>query len=735
MRDFLGRVLQEEIHDSKNKLLSSQFYTYKGLRLISQIDAERCETTYAYDGAGRLKEEIRVDNQQIYDYDSLGRVEKITAWYGNLPHEVTIKVFKYDLLNRPIEERIEDAAGIVLHQILYAYDEQGNRIQTTLYKEAGESVTSINYNSDKKPIKIVNPEGETTYNSYEEEHRNILGQNVLKVTTTDALGRITQQIHDALGRVTEVIRKDPLGMIIAQQNIFYDPMGRRTKTIDTVYSEGIVLRSSTNTWHYHANGQEDEVTEAFETPLQKTTTTRYNTYGEKWKIIKPDGEELTHEYDPFGRLSQLTSTDNAVSYTYKYNLRHQIKQVEDLENQTITTYDYDNNGRLKEEKLGNDLKMVYDYDRLDRLKELTLPDGSAVKYLYDAAHLKEVQRYKKKNLVYKHVYSRFDRSGDLLSASLIGKGGDINYAYDRAGRPKQTNSQQWSQQVYKDGYDPVGRLVATTIQDALGNTPYVFSYDDLDHLTKEQGHVSNTYQIDSIHNRVNKNQQPYEINALNQINGQSECIYKYDLNGNLKCKIQGSQVTNYDYDALNRLIAVYSDTERTDQTEYLYDAFNRRLSKVHKGITYRYLYQGQDEIACVDEKGQIQELRILGSGLESEMGSAVALELYGKIFAPIHDQQGHLACLVDSSTGQTAEAYRYTAFGEETIINVEGESISDSQVGNPWRYACKRIDPETGWIYFGRRYYDPEVGRWTTPDPLFLKMDQTFMPTCIIALS
>ncbi len=174
VRDFLGRVLQEEIHDSKNKLLSSQFYTYKGLRLISQIDAERCETTYAYDGAGRLKEEIRVDNQQIYDYDSLGRVEKITAWYGNLPHEVTIKVFKYDLLNRPIEERIEDEAGIVLHQILYAYDEQGNRIQTTLYKEAGESVTSINYNSDKKPIKIVNPEGETTYISYEEKHRNIL---------------------------------------------------------------------------------------------------------------------------------------------------------------------------------------------------------------------------------------------------------------------------------------------------------------------------------------------------------------------------------------------------------------------------------------------------------------------------------------------------------------------------------------------------------------------------------
>ncbi|WP_068469970.1 RHS repeat-associated core domain-containing protein, partial [Candidatus Protochlamydia phocaeensis] len=61
---------------------------------------------------------------------------------------------------------------------------------------------------------------------------------------------------------------------------------------------------------------------------------------------------------------------------------------------------------------------------------------------------------------------------------------------------------------------------------------------------------------------------------------------------------------------------------------------------------------------------------------------------------------------------------RYTAFGEETILNANGQDIAASQVGNPWRYASKRVDPETGWIYFGRRYYDPEIGRWTTPDPL-----------------
>jgi RHS repeat-associated protein len=111
-------------------------------------------------------------------------------------------------------------------------------------------------------------------------------------------------------------------------------------------------------------------------------------------------------------------------------------------------------------------------------------------------------------------------------------------------------------------------------------------------------------------------------------------------------------------------------------------------------------------------------LRILGAGLQAEIGAAIALELQGKTYAPIHDCQGHLVCLIDPLNGQAVESYRYSAFGEEIIFNSQGQQVTDSQVGNPWRFASKRLDPETGWIYFGRRYYDPLIERWTTPDPL-----------------
>ena len=57
--------------------------------------------------------------------------------------------------------------------------------------------------------------------------------------------------------------------------------------------------------------------------------------------------------------------------------------------------------------------------------------------------------------------------------------------------------------------------------------------------------------------------------------------------------------------------------------------------------------------------------------------------------------------------GQLLKEYQYTAFGIP-------QNPSDF---NSWRFASKHYDSETHLVYFGRRYYDPVMGRWTTPDP------------------
>ena len=36
----------------------------------------------------------------------------------------------------------------------------------------------------------------------------------------------------------------------------------------------------------------------------------------------------------------------------------------------------------------------------------------------------------------------------------------------------------------------------------------------------------------------------------------------------------------------------------------------------------------------------------------------------------------------------------------------------------PYAYAGKRYDAGSGLVYFGKRYYVPQLGRWLTPDPI-----------------
>jgi RHS repeat-associated protein len=148
-----------------------------------------------------------------------------------------------------------------------------------------------------------------------------------------------------------------------------------------------------------------------------------------------------------------------------------------------------------------------------------------------------------------------------------------------------------------------------------------------------------------------------------------------------------------------------------------YDNFHRRQQKTVFSwindswqLTHAlcFLYDGQNEIGSCTTSGQIVELRLLADGLGAEIGSSVAFELDNVPYAPIHDHCGSVVALLNTS-GQTASAYRYSAFGEEIILN--------SSISNPWRFASKRTDEETGLVYFGRRYYDPAIGRWITADP------------------
>ena len=83
---------------------------------------------------------------------------------------------------------------------------------------------------------------------------------------------------------------------------------------------------------------------------------------------------------------------------------------------------------------------------------------------------------------------------------------------------------------------------------------------------------------------------------------------------------------------------------------------------------------------------------------------AMAVEFYHL------DGQGNVLAVTDWS-GQVVESHDYDVFGQE--VNPQ----AGTQAPQPKRFAGKERDTETGWDYFGARYYGSKVGRFTTGDP------------------
>jgi len=81
-------------------------------------------------------------------------------------------------------------------------------------------------------------------------------------------------------------------------------------------------------------------------------------------------------------------------------------------------------------------------------------------------------------------------------------------------------------------------------------------------------------------------------------------------------------------------------------------------------------------------------------------------------FIPTYNGNGDVLGLVDESTGSTAAEYEYGPFGESLL------AVGAAIECNPFRFSTKFVDSETGLLYYGFRYYNPQTGRFINRDPL-----------------
>ena len=656
--DALGRMTKKITAN-----LSTETWEYNGGHLLSYRDPLGITTSYSYDKAGRKIEEIRGSKKITYTYDSLNNLASTTDHSLKLTHHQ-----KTDLAGRVIEEWDEDFLGKKEHHRLTYYSSSDQKEKII----RNEAIDTFCYDGRGRLTQHTDPLQVVTQYKYDDNFINDLDQKVTKKTTLDPEGNQTIEIQDIEGRVVVSEKWDGASNLLSRDEITYNETGHRTKI--THLPELRTLQ-----WEYDPIGRVISQQEE----LDKVTHYKYDQKGRQICKIKPDGVEIHYKYDSLDRLIELYSTDQTVHYKYHYHKGSLISTVFDLISHLSFTKEYDKNLNLVSESNPLQGAIQRQYDKAGRCTLLILPDQSTISYGYTGPHLTSVKRGH-----YEHNYTLFDYEGHVEKEELICNLGEIYTPHDLLERPTLQKSPFHNWELT---FNTRGLLIHQTSSLSDQKT---FTYDPLSQLTQED---NKTYNFDSLGNPSNS-----EINCLNQILSKDTIQYKYDQNGNLTEQISPSQTTRYTYDALDRLISINSPSKTI---HYSYDPYDRLLTKTTPHTTSIYLYDRDFDIGTMTPSRKITELKILGLGIHGDIGAAIALELEGELYVPLHDHRGNIIALISPTQNKITETYLYSAYGEE----------NPHPTSNPWRYCSKRQEDDL--IFFGRRFYSPALSRWLTPDP------------------
>jgi RHS repeat-associated protein len=253
--------------------------------------------------------------------------------------------------------------------------------------------------------------------------------------------------------------------------------------------------------------------------------------------------------------------------------------------------------------------------------------------------------------------------------------------------------------------DNAGNRTAKTDQRAAVTSNY--GYDAIYELTgvTQGANTTESYTYDPVGNRLSSlGLSPYSINVSNQLTSTPSTSYTYDHNGNTLTSVTGSNTTTYAWDFESRLTSVtLPGTGGT--VNFKYDPFGRRIYKSSSSGISLYAYDGDNLIEETDATGAVVARYSDGFNIDEPLAM-----LRGGATSYYHaDGLGSITSL-SGPAGALAQTYTFDSFGKQTA--------SSGSLTNPFRYAARESDAETGLYYYRARYYDPSTGRFLSEDPI-----------------
>ena len=156
-----------------------------------------------------------------------------------------------------------------------------------------------------------------------------------------------------------------------------------------------------------------------------------------------------------------------------------------------------------------------------------------------------------------------------------------------------------------------------------------------------------------------------------------------------------------------RLLAAYGDNK------YSYDADGVRIKKkTANGVLHTYFTEGT--------RIHHEEYGTHENWYYYDATGIVGIEHDGVRYYFQKNLQGDVARIFNAN-GYLVARYVYDAWGNHTVYDANGNINTDENfIGNinPFRYRSYYYDTETKLYFLKTRYYDPEVGRFISPDSI-----------------
>lgn len=708
-------------------------YNYSSGAIKQTTDPNGNNFISVYDGLDRIIEE------RIPDVAGSGTITKSTTEYTDTANAIKVKTRHYldasnivdtytyfDGLNRKIQERKETATSNQYAVRDFVYSHGLLNKESLPYFSSGTAKTTATTDSDLY----------TTY-SYDALDRitniatavgnTITSYNDWKTTVTDPKGKVKDLTYDAYGNLIQVTEHNDSSTPTTSYE--YNYLHKLTKITDASGN----IRNFT----YDAVGNimtAQDLHSSADTTFGTWTYTHDNA-GNVFSRTDPNNHTVNYSYDNINRvLTENYSGVAGVEVSYEYDTcGNGIGQLCEVENTaSTTTYGYNKLGQRQTETMtiGTEaFSTGYIYDRQGNQVMINNPDWSQIKYVYDNGGLvNKIQHKEDSDANFSDVVSSITYNPvDLIDIISYHNGSQTTNTYDadklyRLSHKVTTNGSD-SIQDLGYAYDAVGNIehIVDTSDTETGKTTD-YTYDDLHRLSAahiseavnpglegpEEERSSQGYGYDAIGNMTlnpasgvyyyEGNQGSSYANPHAVTSTDEGRILAYDHNGNVVTE----ELRTYSWDYNNRLMEVEKDE---DTYSYSYDSEGQRIKAETPSNTFyyptKYFTSADDSIEKHIFLGEIAVASVKGSNYTAAVYTIHADHLTG-------------ANVVTNENGDISQLLDYYAFGAVRLDDQRGD------YNETRKFTGHEYDDGTGLVYMNARYYDPELGRFLSQDPLFI---------------